>query len=95
MEIIIISVILMSVCPMFICSQELRETIEQLRSELQVKVCDLRDRESATRSEITDRDKTIAQLQQSLCRKDALLQVRLSFMLKSTRLRDRSYDVIF
>ncbi|XP_050995061.1 myomegalin isoform X3 [Labeo rohita] len=55
-------------------NEELRETIEQLRSELQVKVCDLRDRESATRSEITDRDKTIAQLQQSLCRKDALLQ---------------------
>ncbi|XP_026108731.1 myomegalin-like isoform X2 [Carassius auratus] len=55
-------------------NQELREMVEQLRSELQVKVCELRDCEALTRSEITDRDKSIAQLQQSLCRKDALLQ---------------------
>ncbi|KAK2900329.1 hypothetical protein Q8A67_008444 [Cirrhinus molitorella] len=55
-------------------NQELREMVEQLRSELQVKACDLRDREAATRSEITERDKTIAQLRQSLCRKDTLLQ---------------------
>uniref|UniRef100_A0A672RKK8 Uncharacterized protein n=1 Tax=Sinocyclocheilus grahami TaxID=75366 RepID=A0A672RKK8_SINGR len=55
-------------------NQELREMVEQLRSELQVKLCELRDCEASTRSEITDRDKTIAQLQQSLCRRDALLQ---------------------
>ncbi|XP_016395748.1 myomegalin isoform X7 [Sinocyclocheilus rhinocerous] len=55
-------------------NQELREMVEQLRSELQVKLCERRDCEASTRSEITDRDKTIAQLQQSLCRRDALLQ---------------------
>ncbi|XP_058620782.1 myomegalin isoform X3 [Onychostoma macrolepis] len=55
-------------------NQELREMVEQLRSELQLKVCELRDHEASTRSKITDRDKSIAQLQQSLCRKDALLQ---------------------
>ncbi|XP_016419008.1 myomegalin-like isoform X2 [Sinocyclocheilus rhinocerous] len=55
-------------------NQELREMVEQLRSELQVKVCELRDCEASTRSEITDRDKSMAQLQQSLCRKDVLLQ---------------------
>ncbi|KAK9980384.1 hypothetical protein ABG768_013749, partial [Culter alburnus] len=55
-------------------NQDLREMLEQLRSELQVKACALRDREAATRSEITDRDETIAQLQQSLRRKDTLLQ---------------------
>ncbi|XP_016110570.1 myomegalin-like [Sinocyclocheilus grahami] len=55
-------------------NQELREIVEQLRSELQVKVCELRDCEASTRSEITDRDKSMAQLQQSLCRKDVLLQ---------------------
>ncbi len=43
--------------------------VEQLRSELQVKVCELRDHEASARSEITDRDKSIARLQQSLCRK--------------------------
>ncbi|KAL1281170.1 hypothetical protein QQF64_015770 [Cirrhinus molitorella] len=58
----------------FTTGRELREMVEQLRSELQVKACDLRDREAATRSEITERDKTIAQLRQSLCRKDTLLQ---------------------
>uniref|UniRef100_A0A8C1VMJ0 Uncharacterized protein n=1 Tax=Cyprinus carpio TaxID=7962 RepID=A0A8C1VMJ0_CYPCA len=55
-------------------NQELREMVEQLRSELQGKVCELRDREAAARSEITLRDENITQLQQSLCRKDALLQ---------------------
>ncbi|XP_067218169.1 myomegalin-like isoform X2 [Chanodichthys erythropterus] len=55
-------------------NQDLREMLEQLRSELQVKACALRDREAATRSEITDRDETVAQLQQSLRRKDTLLQ---------------------
>ncbi len=55
--------------------------VEQLRSELQVKVCELRDHEASARSEITDRDKSIARLQQSLCRKDSLLQVTLSFIL--------------
>lgn len=53
--------------------------LEQLRSELQVKACALRDREAATRSEITDRDETIAQLRQSLRRKDTLLQVARFF----------------
>lgn len=64
---------------MFVSSQDLREMLEQLRSELQVKACELRDREAATRSEITDRDETIAQLQQSLRRKDTLLQVTHCF----------------
>lgn len=67
-----------AVC-VFVSWQDLRETLEQLRSELQVKACALRDREAATRSEITDRDETIAQLQQSLHRKDALLQVTRCF----------------
>ncbi|XP_043118807.1 myomegalin isoform X3 [Puntigrus tetrazona] len=55
-------------------NQELHEMVEKLRSELQVKVCELRDHEALTRSEITDRDKNIAQLQQSLHHKDTLLQ---------------------
>ncbi|XP_026132183.1 myomegalin-like isoform X1 [Carassius auratus] len=55
-------------------NQELREMVEQLRSELQGKVCELRDQEAAAHAEITERDKTISQLQQSVSRKDALLQ---------------------
>lgn len=69
---------------MFMCWQELREMVEQLRSELQGKVCELRDREAAARSEITLRDETITQLQQSLCRKDALLQVTHSSTVMKT-----------
>lgn len=49
--------------------------LTRLRSELQVKTCELKDLEMNTRSEITNRDKTITELQQRLHRKQALLQV--------------------
>ncbi|XP_051984520.1 myomegalin-like [Xyrauchen texanus] len=55
-------------------NQELCKALEQLRSELQVKVCELRDHETDSRTEITNRDKTISQLQQRLRHKDTLIQ---------------------
>ncbi|XP_051554536.1 myomegalin-like isoform X2 [Myxocyprinus asiaticus] len=55
-------------------NQDLCKALEQLRSALQVKVCELRDHETDSRAEITNRDKTISQLQQRLQHKDTLIQ---------------------
>ncbi|XP_067309039.1 myomegalin isoform X8 [Pseudorasbora parva] len=83
-------------------NQELCEMLEALRAELQVKACVLREHEDISHSEISGRDETIGQLQQSLRRKDALLQEYSKLAISSraserdallhalrTRVRDR------
>ncbi|XP_057182795.1 myomegalin-like isoform X3 [Triplophysa rosa] len=80
-------------------NQELRETLTRLRSELQVKTCELKDLEMNTRSEITNRDKTITQLQQRLHHKHALLQEYSDLLDRSpdsseTQKRDALLDAL-
>ncbi|XP_056599115.1 myomegalin isoform X2 [Triplophysa dalaica] len=80
-------------------NQELRETLTRLRSELQVKTRELKDLEMNTRSEITNRDKTITQLQQRLHHKHALLQEYSDLLERSpdssqTQKRDALLDTL-
>ncbi|XP_037387018.1 myomegalin-like isoform X6 [Pygocentrus nattereri] len=55
-------------------NQDLRSTVQQLRSEQQVKEAQLKEGECDKHSEVAARDKTISQLQLSLREKEKLLQ---------------------
>lgn len=55
--------------------QDLRSTVQHLRSELQAKEAQLKESEADKLSEILARDKTISELQLSLKGKEKIVQV--------------------
>lgn len=55
--------------------QDLRSTVQQLRSELQVKEAQLKESEADKNTEILAQDKTISELQISLREKEKIVQV--------------------
>lgn len=60
---------------MCVCVQDLRSTVQQLRSELQVKDTHLKEYEADKHSEVSARDKTISELQFALREKERIVQV--------------------
>lgn len=66
---------MVTVCVCVCVLQDLRSTVQQLRSELQVKEAQLKESEADKHSEILAKDKTISELQISLREKERIVQV--------------------